>query len=215
MLGRGLRWNNAACSALGRFSVTCPTTHKQIGPFWCWFPGGWACLHSRTLRVSPMNSPVRLEVSPTAVSTPTGVFSQRFEALFPCAVTLGWGVSLPICFFHFICTWMWDHLIWNPPPQRVLQLLPCHKSSLPSCQSPPFLPVWMNVSFLIPWLSDFHTVQFSVSSGWILFFNLLLSFRLCKEAQCVYLCLHLGWKSPVLFSIQLKNTHIYMNMYIY
>ena len=32
---------------------------------------------------SPKNSPVRLGVSPTT-STPTGVFSQRFEALFPC-----------------------------------------------------------------------------------------------------------------------------------
>ena len=32
---------------------------------------------------SPTNSPVRLGVSPTAASTPTGVFSQKFEALFP------------------------------------------------------------------------------------------------------------------------------------
>ena len=30
-----------------------------------------------------MNSPVRLAVSPTAASSPTVVFSQRFEALFP------------------------------------------------------------------------------------------------------------------------------------
>ena len=28
-------------------------------------------------------SPVRLEVSPAAGSTPTGVFNQKFEALFP------------------------------------------------------------------------------------------------------------------------------------
>ena len=39
--------------------------------------GGWVCVHSRTLWVSPMNSPGRLEVSPAAASTPTGVFSQR------------------------------------------------------------------------------------------------------------------------------------------
>ena len=25
-------------------SVTSPATHKQIGPFWCWFLGGWACV---------------------------------------------------------------------------------------------------------------------------------------------------------------------------
>ena len=32
---------------------------------------------------------MRLGVSPAAASTPTGVFSQRFEALFPCAAALG------------------------------------------------------------------------------------------------------------------------------
>ena len=53
------------------------------------FPSGWACACSRPLWVSPMNSPVRLGVSPTAASTPTGVFNQRFEALFPRAGTLG------------------------------------------------------------------------------------------------------------------------------
>ena len=36
-----------------------------------------------------MTSPVKLEVSPAATSTPTGVFNQRFEALFPCAGALG------------------------------------------------------------------------------------------------------------------------------
>ena len=45
--------------------------------------GGWACAHSRPLWVSPPNSPVRLGVSPAAASTPTGVFTQRFEAYFP------------------------------------------------------------------------------------------------------------------------------------
>ena len=37
----------------------------------------------------PTNSPVRLGVSPVAASTPTGVFNQRFEALFPRAGALG------------------------------------------------------------------------------------------------------------------------------
>ena len=65
----------------------------------------------------------------------------------------------------------------------------------PGCPSLPLLPVWVNVSSLTPWLSDFHTVQFSGSSGYFLFWNLLLSFFwLCEEATCIYLCLHLGWK---------------------
>ena len=41
----------------------------------------------------------------------------------------------------------------------------------PSCPSPPLLPVWMNVSSLSPWLSDFCAVQFSVSSGCFSFLN--------------------------------------------
>ena len=76
-MGRGPRGNSAACSALCRFWVTSPATDKQIGAYWCWFPGGWACVYSRTLWVSPMNSPVRLGVSSAAAWTPTSVFSQR------------------------------------------------------------------------------------------------------------------------------------------
>ena len=48
--------------------------------------------HSRPLWVSPTTSPVRLGVSPAAAPTPTGVFNQRFEALFPQAVALGCAV---------------------------------------------------------------------------------------------------------------------------
>ena len=39
--------------------------------------------------VSPRTSPVRLGVSPAAAPTPTGIFSQKFEALFPRAGALG------------------------------------------------------------------------------------------------------------------------------
>ena len=88
MWGRGPRSNKGTCSTLCGISVTSPTTHNQIGPFWCWFLGGWACACLRPLWVSPKNSPVRLGVSPTA-STPTCVFSQRFEALFPRTGALG------------------------------------------------------------------------------------------------------------------------------
>ena len=83
MWGRGPRRNNATCSVFSWLSVTSPTTHKQIGPFWCWFPCGQVCVPFVTLWVSPTDSPVRLGVSPADASTPTGVFNQRFEALFP------------------------------------------------------------------------------------------------------------------------------------
>ena len=74
-------------------SFTSPPTIK-LGPLWCWFPSRWACAHSRPLWVSPTTSPVRLGVSPAAAPTPTGVFNQRFEALFPGAGALGYVVCL-------------------------------------------------------------------------------------------------------------------------
>ena len=49
-----------------------------------------------------MNFPVRLEVSPAAASTPTGVFSQRFEALFPHAGALGCAVCLAPQLFPWV-----------------------------------------------------------------------------------------------------------------
>ena len=71
------------------------------------------------------------------------------------------------------------------------QPLLCSESSCPSCPCP---LVWMNVSSLTLWLLDFHTVQFTGSSGYFLLLNLYF-FWLCKEVKCIYLCLHLGWKS--------------------
>ena len=75
------------------------------------------------------------------------------------------SVLLPSCSSQFILTQMWDPPVHNPPAHMVHQLQPCRESSLPGCLSLSLLPVWMNVSSLTPWLSDFHTVRFSVSSG--------------------------------------------------
>ena len=107
-----------------------------------------------------------LGVSPAAASTPTGVFSQWFEALFPRAGALGHTV----CFSPppFLLVYLLANVGLQGPPPTVLF---CRESSPPSRASPPLLPVWMNVSSLTPWLSDFHTVQFSVSSGCFLFLN--------------------------------------------
>ena len=63
------------CRLLGsQLSVTSCSTHKQIGPFWCWFLGQWVCVCFRTLWVSPEHSPVWLGVSPTT-TTLTGFYS--------------------------------------------------------------------------------------------------------------------------------------------
>ena len=55
-------------------------------------PDGWASPCPRPRWVSPTTSPVRLGVSPAATPTPTGVFYQRFEALFRRAGALGYAV---------------------------------------------------------------------------------------------------------------------------
>ena len=156
MWGRGLIGSNGTCSTLCQFSVTPSATHNQIGPFWCWFPSGLVCVCSRTLWVSPTNSPMRLGVSPTAASTPTGVFNQWFEALFPWAGTLGGAVC---------------HLVHQLLPcwPAAATTLPC-KSSLPKLPISA-LPTSLDECFLTPWFLDFHIVQFSVSSDWFLFLN--------------------------------------------
>ena len=69
----------------------------------------------------------------------------------------------------------------NLPPSWLCQLPPCTESSLPGCPPPPVLPVWMNVSSLSPWLSDFHTVWFSVSSGCFLFLNCCCPFGCARR----------------------------------
>ena len=95
-----------------------------------------------------MNSPVRLGVSPAAASTPTSVFNQRFEALFPRAGALGCMVCLapPPFLPVYLCgnvgpqglppptLWgllaaAWPTLFYNPPPHWVRQPQPFCESS--------------------------------------------------------------------------------------
>ena len=97
MWGRGRDGRNGARSTLHRILVFHSATRNQTGPLWCWFLSGWACACPRPLWVSPMTSPVRLGVSPAAAPTPTGVFNQRFEALFPRTGALGCMVCLALC----------------------------------------------------------------------------------------------------------------------
>ena len=70
----------------------------------------------------------------------------------------------------------------------------------------------MNVSSLTPWLSYFHTVQFSGCSGCFLSLNLLLFlFLLCKEAMCIYLGLHLGQKYYFIFYVIYLGTLFFLD----
>ena len=143
-----------------------------------------------------MNSPVRLEVFPPA-TTPKDFYSQKFWGfLYP-----HWNPGLHVLSHStFVPTSLPTCKCGIPsPPATILptQSSSCHLTMHPFCPgypSRPLLPVWMNVS-LTPWLSDFHIVKFSGSSGYCLFLNLLLSVWLWEEAKCIYLRLHLGQKS--------------------
>ena len=71
-----------------------------------------------------------------------------------------------------------------PVSPTLRQSRSCHSNASPprpGCPSPPLLPVWMNVYLLgvgLPCRSIF------------------CQFWLCEEAQCVYLCCHLGSPHP-------------------
>ena len=140
-----------------------------------------------------MNSPVRLGVTPAAASTPTGVFNQRFEALFPRAGALGCTIclapqpflpvylqvnvgpqGLPATTLWGLLAAAWPAPLHNPPPRRVRQPPPRYKSS-PTGLGEYFFFISLVVG--LPYSSIF--CQFC----WVLFTNLLLSFFwLCEEA---------------------------------
>ena len=99
---------------------------------------------------------MRLGVSPTAASTPTGVFNQRFEALFPRAGALGCAVCFaPLPFLPvYLCVNVepqglpaaaWPAPFHNLPPYWQIATSPLR----PSCPSALPLLVWMNVLHLL------------------------------------------------------------------
>ena len=145
-----------------------------------------------------MNPSVKLGVSPTAASTPLVFSISGLRLYFP---TLELWVVLSVAWSTSCC--LTGQLQLCPPCSTICHLAgsasrppPCCESSLPGFLSPPLLLVWMNVSSLSLWLSDFHTVRFSVSSGCVLFLNCYCPSFGCARRHSVYLCLHLGQKSP-------------------
>ena len=209
MWGRGQRGNSATCSALCWLSVTSSATHKQIRPFWCWFTGASVCVHSRTLWVSPMNSPVRLGVS-LATSSPTDFFSQMFWSFLsplwnPGLLSLSHSPILLRIYQleNVVQPALSAATLLSPPailPSLVCQPPPCLEYSPPGCRFLPLLLVWMNVSSLTPWLLDSSIFwQFWFFVLFCFVFNLLLSlFWLCKEAKWIHLRLHLSQKFQLL-----------------
>ena len=197
MWGSGLTGNNAACSTLCWLSST---THFLPYP-----QSNWALLvliprvGGFVYVLGPCRSLQRtllwgweflLPLQPPQVFSVTGL-RLYFLTLGP---WVSWSVSLPSYSSLFIHRQLWELLLHQLAPHLLYQPLPCLAVSPlhPSCPSPPLLSIWMNVSFLNPWLSDFYTVQFSVSSGCLFVFKLVVVLLLVEEAQCIYLWLHLG-----------------------
>ena len=188
MWGRGPIGSNGACAALCQLSVTSPTTHNQSGPFWCWFLCGWACVCSRTLWVSPMNSPVRLGVSPTAASIPQVFSISGLRLYFP--LLESWGFAVYFAPPLFLPVYLHANVGQQGPPATILpqvlsaQLCISTPTGLDECVFFNSLVVGLPYSLIF--------CQF-----WLFFvFKLLLSFFCsCEEAQCIYLHLHLVRKS--------------------
>ena len=91
---------------------------------------------------------------------------------------------------------MWDRLLRQLLPALVLQLPPCRESSLPWLPiSAP--PTRLDECFFFNSLVVRLPYSLTFWQFWLfLFLNLWSSFCwLCKEAQCIYLCFHLGQKS--------------------
>ena len=78
--------------------------------------------------MSPTTSPVRLGVSPAAASSPTGVFNQRFEALFPGAGALG----CVVCLAPQLLLLVYPHMDVGPPSPLATASLPVLSTWLPA-----------------------------------------------------------------------------------
>ena len=159
---------------------------------------------------------LRLEVSPTATSTPKGFSISGLSLYFPSLEPWGvWSVSLPLCSSWFIWAQMWSTgsashrlagsascslltscSLAHPAPQSTTSLGPpatvltwVLSAQLRVSTPPTGLDECFFFNSLVvglPYSSIF--CQF-----WLFFvFKLLSFFWLCKKAQCVYLCLHLG-----------------------
>ena len=142
-----------------------------------------------------------------------------------------WSVLLPHCSSQFIYVGMWGtgsashHLVGSascslacPVPQSATLLGPPAATFPPSSQPrlplPPLLPVWINVSSLSPWLLDFHTVQFSVSSGCFLFLNCSCPSFGCVQRHSVstYASILARSSRRLYFSTNLKTRARWINL---
>ena len=118
-----------------------------------------------------MTSPVRLGVSPVASPTPTGVFNQRSEALFPCTgdLVLRSLLCSPLFLPVYLCAnvGLQGLLVVRLPAPFIASLgsataMRVLSAPVPISAPPTRLDVCF---FFIHLVSDFPAIRFSVSSG--------------------------------------------------
>ena len=141
----------------------------------CWSPGLCGLSHSPVFLLAYLHTNVGLPTPPATTS-----LGRHLPPHWPAA-------ALPA-------------LLPDPPPLWVRQLTPSCESSPPSCQSP-HTPMGLDECFSFNFLVVRLPYSFIFCQFW-LFFVFKLSFLwLCEEAQCVYLCLHLGPESILFFKM--------------
>ena len=124
------------------------------------------------------------------------------------------GPPCGVCQLQLACPVPQSTSLLGPPAASVHQLPPCRESSQPSCLSLPLLPVWINVSSLSPWLSDFQTIRFSSNFGCFLFLNCCCPCFGCARRHSVSTYTSILGGSPIYlflvgtFESQLCNTEL-------
>ena len=131
---------------------------------------------------------MRLGVSPAAAPTPTGVFNQRFEALFPGARALGCVVCFapPQVLPVYLCANV------GPPGLLAVNACPVRPTLLQSESRHATRVLSARLPFSTPPTGLDECFFFISLVVGLPFHSIFCQFWLCEEAQCVYLCLHLG-----------------------
>ena len=142
--------------------------------------------------------------SSPAATTPTGFFSQGF-----------WGF-ISLCWNPGLCSLSRSPVV--PPSLSACQCgtvrsTSCRLTTIPlrsGCPSPPLLPIWVNVSFLTPWLSDFPISR----QYWLFFvFKFVVALLLVVQEGTVCLPMPPSWLEVYKDWIFMNNPRRWQVMY--
>ena len=196
MWGRGQEGAMVLAPLSGRFQSLPPLPTIKLGP-----SGADSWVGRLVHALGPCGSLQRTllwgwEFLPLLPQPPQVSSIRGLRLYFPALEPLvAWSASLPHCSSRFIYARMWGHgvsqLLHCMPHSTICHLAGSTSRRLaasplhPGCPFAPLLPVWMSVSSLSPWLSDFHAVRFSVSSGCFLFLNCCCPSFVCARRRNV------------------------------